>query len=118
MARTQVVLMAAVALVVMLAAAPRAAVAMNCGQVDTMVRPCLPFARGGPGPSRQCCAGVRNLHIQARSTADRQTACRCLKAVAAGIAGLNLGNAAAIPSRCGVRIPYTISPSIDCSRVR
>ena len=118
MARSQVALIAAVALVVMLAAAPRAAVALNCGQVDTLVKPCLPFARGGPGPSAECCAGVKNLHNQARSTADRQTACNCLKTVAAGIAGLNLGNAAAIPSRCGVSIPYTISPSIDCSRVR
>jgi hypothetical protein len=30
--------------------------------------------------------------------------------------GLNLANAAAIPSKCGVKIPYTISPNIDCSR--
>jgi hypothetical protein len=38
--------MAAVALLVMLAAAPRAAVAITCGQVTTAVRPCLPFIRG------------------------------------------------------------------------
>jgi hypothetical protein len=105
--------MAAVALALMLAAP---AVAITCGQVDTAVRPCLPFARGGPGPSPDCCAGVKNLHNQARSTADRRTACGCLKSVAAGISGLNLANAAAIPSKCNVQIPYTISPSIDCSK--
>jgi hypothetical protein len=116
MARSQVVLMAAVALLVMLAAAPRAAVAITCGQVTTAVRPCLPFIRGGPGPSGQCFGGVRNLHSQARSTADRRTACSCLKSVAASMRGLNLANAAAIPSKCGVKIPYTISPNIDCSR--
>nr|AAB23368.1 alpha-amylase inhibitor, Oat-B {N-terminal} [Avena sativa=oats, endosperm, Peptide Partial, 27 aa] [Avena sativa] len=26
---------------------------LNCGQVDTLVKPCLPFARGGPGPSAE-----------------------------------------------------------------
>jgi hypothetical protein len=113
MARSQAVLMAAVALALMLAAP---AVAITCGQVDTAVRPCLPFARGEPGPSAECCTGVKNVHNQARSTADRQTACNCLKSVAAGISGLNLGNAAAIPSKCGVKIPYTISPNIDCSK--
>ncbi|XP_047051565.1 non-specific lipid-transfer protein 1-like [Lolium rigidum] len=116
MARSEVVFMAAVALVVMLAAAPRAAVAINCGQVDSAVGPCLPFARGGAGPSTQCCNGVKSLHNQARSTFDRQTACNCLKGIAARFHDLNLANAAAIPSRCGVSIPYTISPSIDCSR--
>ncbi|CAM0950461.1 unnamed protein product [Alopecurus aequalis] len=116
MARSQVVLMAAVALVLMLAAAPRATVAITCGQVDSAVGPCMPFARGGPGPSPACCSGVTNLHNQARSTADRQAACNCLKAVASRTAGINLANAAAIPSRCGVSIPYVISPTTDCSR--
>jgi hypothetical protein len=40
----------------------------------------------------------------------------CLKGIAARVRDLNLANAAAIPSRCGVSIPYTINPSIDCNR--
>lgn len=115
MARAQVTLMA-VALVLMLAAAPRAAVAIECGQVDGLVRPCLTYVQGGPGPSRECCGGVTNLHNQAQSRNDRQAACNCLKGIARGIRNLNLNNAASIPSKCGVNVPYTISPSIDCSR--
>ncbi|KAL9274938.1 Non-specific lipid-transfer protein 1-like protein [Drosera capensis] len=33
------------------------------------------------------------------------------------ISGLNLGKAAALPGKCGVRVPYAISPSTDCSKV-
>ena len=116
MARAQLVLMAAVALVVMLAAAPRPTAAITCGQVASAIGPCMSFARGGPGPSAQCCNGVRNLNAQARSTADRQTACNCLKSVARSTKGLSLGNTAAIPARCGVSVPYAITPSVDCSK--
>ena len=116
MARAQLVLMAAVALVVMLAAAPCPTAAITCGQVASAIGPCMSFARGGPGPSAQCCNGVRNLHAQARSTADRRTACNCLKSVAGRTSGINLNNAKAIPARCGVSVPYAITPSVDCSK--
>nr|BAK05317.1 predicted protein [Hordeum vulgare subsp. vulgare] len=116
MARAQVLLMAA-ALVLMLMAAPRAAVALNCGQVDSKMKPCLTYVQGGPGPSGECCNGVRDLHNQAQSSGDRQTVCNCLKGIARGIHNLNLNNAASIPSKCNVNVPYTISPDIDCSRI-
>uniref|UniRef100_A0A0D3HHF8 Non-specific lipid-transfer protein n=1 Tax=Oryza barthii TaxID=65489 RepID=A0A0D3HHF8_9ORYZ len=89
MARAQLVLVAVVA--ALLLAAPHAAVAITC-------------------------SGVRSLKAAASSTADRRTACNCLKNAARGIKGLNAGNAASIPSKCGVSVPYTISASIDCSR--
>ncbi|KAF2906328.1 hypothetical protein DAI22_12g011300 [Oryza sativa Japonica Group] len=98
MARAQLVLVALVA--ALLLAAPHAAVAITCGQVNSAVGPCLTYARGGAGPSAACCSGVRSLKNAAR-----------------GIKGLNAGNAASIPSKCGVSVPYTISASIDCSRV-
>nr|CAH04989.1 type 1 non-specific lipid transfer protein precursor [Triticum aestivum] len=116
MARAQVMLMA-VALVLMLAAVPRAAVAIDCGHVDSLVRPCLSYVQGGPGPSGQCCDGVKNLHNQARSQSDRQSACNCLRGIARGIHNLNEDNARGTPLKCGVNLPYTISLNIDCSRV-
>ncbi|KAB8116350.1 hypothetical protein EE612_057399 [Oryza sativa] len=115
MARAQLVLVAVVA--ALLLAAPHAAVAITCGQVNSAVGPCLTYARGGVGSSAACCSGVRSLKAAASSTADRRTACNCLKNAARGIKGLNAGNAASIPSKCGVSVPYTISASIDCSRV-
>ncbi|EAZ19434.1 non-specific lipid-transfer protein 2B precursor [Oryza sativa Japonica Group] len=116
MARAQLVLVALVA-ALLLAGPHTTMAAISCGQVNSAVSPCLSYARGGSGPSAACCSGVRSLNSAATTTADRRTACNCLKNVAGSISGLNAGNAASIPSKCGVSIPYTISPSIDCSSV-
>nr|ABA33855.1 phospholipid transfer protein 1 [Zea mays subsp. parviglumis] len=120
MARTQQLAVVATAVValVLLAAAATSEAAISCGQVASAIAPCISYARGqGSGPSASCCSGVRSLNNAARTTADRRAACNCLKNAAAGVSGLNAGNAASIPSKCGVSIPYTISTSTDCSRV-
>ncbi|KAL6906006.1 hypothetical protein ACP4OV_003607 [Aristida adscensionis] len=92
--------------------------AIGCGQVNSAIGPCIAYARGaGSGPSPACCSGVRGLSAAAKSTADRRAACNCLKSGAAKISGLNAAKAASIPSKCGVSLPYSISASIDCSRV-
>ncbi|KAK9755436.1 hypothetical protein RND81_01G024900 [Saponaria officinalis] len=91
--------------------------ALTCGQVTNSVASCISYLKGGPGPSGQCCGGIKSLNGQARTPADRQTACKCLKSDAAAIPGINFGLAAGLPSKCGVSVPYTISPSTDCSRV-
>ncbi|OEL13010.1 Non-specific lipid-transfer protein 1 [Dichanthelium oligosanthes] len=104
------------AAVVLLAGAASVS-AITCGQVSSAISPCLSYARGtGSAPSAACCSGVRSLKSQASTTADRRTACNCLKNAARSVSGLNAGNAASIPSKCGVSIPYTISTSTDCSR--
>jgi hypothetical protein len=118
MARATAAQLAVVAMVVVLLAAPYAADALTCGQVTSDLGPCLAYARGtGSSPSAGCCSGVKKLAGAARSTADKQTACKCLKSVAAG-RGIKPGNAASIPSKCGVSVPYTISSSVDCSKIR
>lgn len=107
-----------VAAVVLVVAMANSAEALTCGQVNSAVGPCIAYVRGtGAGPSGACCSGVRSLNSQARSTADKRTACNCLKTAARGVKGLDVGKASSIPSKCGVNIPYTISPNIDCSRV-
>ncbi|KAG8093501.1 hypothetical protein GUJ93_ZPchr0012g21009 [Zizania palustris] len=115
----QMVLVVAMVAAALLVAAPHGTVdaAVTCGQVNSAVAPCLSYARGGSGPSASCCSGVRSLNAAAATTADRRTACNCLKTVARSIGGLNAGNAASIPSKCGVSVPYTISTSTDCSRI-
>jgi hypothetical protein len=107
----------AVVAAVLLAAATTSEAAVTCGQVSSAISPCLSYARGqGSGPSAACCSGVRSLNSAASTSADKRTACNCLKSAAGRVSGLNAGNAASIPSKCGVSIPYTISASIDCSR--
>ncbi|CAM0953845.1 unnamed protein product [Alopecurus aequalis] len=100
----------------MLLAAPyTASAAISCGQVNSALSPCLAYARGsGASPSAGCCSGVRSLNAAAKTKADRQAACNCLKRLAGTI---NTGKAGSIPSKCGVSIPYPISSSVNCNSI-
>ncbi|XP_055812760.1 non-specific lipid-transfer protein 1-like [Solanum dulcamara] len=90
---------------------------LTCGQVTSNVFSCIRYLRN-TAPLGNCCIGVRNLANLAKTTPDRQAACKCLKSAAAAISGINYGKAAGLPAACGVNIPYKISPSTDCSKVR
>ncbi|KAJ3704508.1 hypothetical protein LUZ61_008213 [Rhynchospora tenuis] len=106
------------ALVLLLTAPQSAESAITCGQAATSIAPCLGFAKTGKGsPPASCCSGVKSLNALAKSTADRQDVCNCLKKAAGSVSGLNPAAAASIPGKCGVNIPYAISTSIDCSKV-
>ncbi|THU59753.1 hypothetical protein C4D60_Mb07t05390 [Musa balbisiana] len=90
--------------------------AISCGQVVSYLMPCLGYARAIGPLTAGCCSGVRALDGAARTTPDRQTTCNCLKRSTAGIEGLQPGLISGIPRKCGVNIPFSISPSTDCSR--
>ncbi|KAL5203755.1 hypothetical protein ABZP36_008626 [Zizania latifolia] len=116
--KQQVAMVAAVVLAAMVVAAPGASAAITCGQVGTAIAPCISYVTGKTNalpPS--CCNGVRSLNSAARTTADRQAACRCLKTLASTIKSLNVGTAAGIPGKCGVNIGFPISLSTDCNKV-
>ncbi|XP_010253093.1 PREDICTED: non-specific lipid-transfer protein 1-like [Nelumbo nucifera] len=101
-----------------IAAAPNEVAAISCGQVVSNLSPCIVYLRtGGPLPPK-CCSGVRTLSRAARTTADRQTTCICLKSSAAGVPGIKPALASSLADKCGVNLPYKISPSTDCSRVK
>ena len=79
------------------------------------MNPCISYASGNDAnPTMACCSRVSSVASAARSTADEQVACKCIKSAAGG---LNAGKAAGIPSKCGVSVPYTISASVDCSKI-
>ncbi|CAI9268704.1 unnamed protein product [Lactuca saligna] len=99
----------------MVVAAPYAEAAITCAQVVSSLSPCLSYLKNGGAVPSACCNGVKSLNSAARTTPDRQTACRCLKSASGGV---NPGNAASLPGKCGVSIPYKISPSTDCSKVQ
>ncbi|KAI3437474.1 uncharacterized protein J3R85_005233 [Psidium guajava] len=108
-----------VTLLCLVAAASVAEAAVTCGQVASSLAPCIPYARSGRGPvPGGCCNGIRSLNNAARTTPDRQATCRCLKSAAAGISGINYGVVASIPGKCGVSIPYKISPNTNCNSVK
>ncbi|KAE9622294.1 hypothetical protein Lal_00036984 [Lupinus albus] len=90
-----------------------------CGKIQVKLLPCLGYARGPGGPAPgQCCNGLRALNNEAKTTPDRQGACKCIKTTVLGVPGINLATVAAIPSKCGINLPYKISPNIDCNTVR
>ncbi|KAL6998274.1 hypothetical protein U1Q18_008400, partial [Sarracenia purpurea var. burkii] len=57
-----------------------------------------------------------SLNNAARTTPDRQAACRCLKSSVGAVKGVNIGLAGSLPGKCGVNIPYKISLQTDCTK--
>nr|AFI61838.1 harmalin [Peganum harmala] len=102
----------------MLVAAPLTEAAIACGTVVSALSPCIGYLRAGGSPPLACCNGVRALNNAARTTPDRQEACRCLQNAARSMGGLNEANAGSLPGKCGVNIPYKISTSTNCSTVK
>ncbi|KAK7287097.1 hypothetical protein RIF29_00135 [Crotalaria pallida] len=98
---------------------PKAQAVVTCGQVIGNLAPCVSYIRnGGRYVPQQCCNGIRTLSGLARSTADRQSVCNCIKNSVRGIpfTSFNLNLANGIAQRCGVSTNYKLNPSIDCSR--
>ncbi|KAL4387773.1 hypothetical protein GQ457_09G012760 [Hibiscus cannabinus] len=92
--------------------------AITCGQVTSSLAPCIGYLRTGGTVPPPCCNGIRSLNSAAKTTPDRQTACNCIKTASAAISGINFGLAAGLPGKCGVNIPYKISPRTDCKSVK
>ncbi|KAF5196936.1 Non-specific lipid-transfer protein [Thalictrum thalictroides] len=118
MANSVVFKVALVLVACMLVTAPYAAEgAISCGQVVSSLRSCVPYLQGkGPLPP-SCCAGVRSVNNAAKTTPDRQAACGCLKSAASSFRVIP-GLASGLPGKCGVNIGFSISPNVDCSKVR
>lgn len=90
--------------------------ALSCSTVYNTLLPCLPYVQSGGAVPAACCGGIRSVVAAARTTADRRAACTCLKNVAAGAAGgPYISRAAGLPGRCGVSVPFKISPNVNCN---
>ncbi|MEG6507333.1 non-specific lipid-transfer protein [Nitratidesulfovibrio sp. 1201_IL3209] len=99
-------------------ASPPAAEALTCGNVVGYLSQCVNYAQGKGPLTSACCNGVRSLNSAASTTVDRQTACNCVKKTATGISGINPSLVAGIPGKCHVNVPYPISASTDCTKVK
>lgn len=105
-----------VLLMCMVMGAPIAEAGITCGQVTSSLSSCIAYLIGGGAVPQACCSGVKSLNAAANTTPDRQAACRCLKTAAASISGDIYGRAAGLPGKCGVNVPYPITPSTDCNK--
>ncbi|CAN0879559.1 Non-specific lipid-transfer protein Cor a 8.0101 [Linum grandiflorum] len=92
--------------------------AITCMQVMGSLSPCIYYLVGGGEVSAPCCDGVRALNNAAVTTVDRRQACQCLKNAAAGVPGLQAPLARSLPGKCGVHVPYEISPDTNCNSVQ
>ncbi|GJZ25410.1 non-specific lipid-transfer protein-like protein [Tanacetum coccineum] len=90
--------------------------ALTCRQVVATLPPCLKYLQdGGPLPP-VCCKGVRRLNNLARTTADRRTACGCVKSWNGYTKHIKTKRAIQLPGKCGINLPYMISTRTDCTR--
>ena len=113
--RAPALLLVASALALALAARPAGA-ALSCSTVYNTLMPCLGYVQSGGAVPQACCSGIQSLLSVARTTPDRRAICTCLKNVAAGAAGgPYISRAAGLPGRCGVSLPYKLSPNMNCN---
>lgn len=100
----------------MIVSAPFAEAGVSCGFVVSKLVPCLKYLKGGGSVPAACCKGVQGLNNAAKTTPERKTACNCLKNAYKRNPGINSDNAAGLPEKCGVNIPYKISLNTDCNK--
>lgn len=104
-------------LATVLAAPLRLGQAITCHEVDSDIAPCLGYLQdGGAHPPMNCCDSFRMLLRYTPTQQDRQTACECLKAIAAR-PDIKPDIATDLPGSCGLISSITISRDIDCQRL-
>ncbi|XP_038711775.1 non-specific lipid-transfer protein A-like [Tripterygium wilfordii] len=85
----------------------------SCGQVESSLGACMQYLISGSNLTPACCEGVKNLKAITPTTADRQTACNCLKQAAAKFPNINQDAASSLPQKCGVDTSVPISKNTD-----
>uniref|UniRef100_A0A7N0TRS1 Non-specific lipid-transfer protein n=1 Tax=Kalanchoe fedtschenkoi TaxID=63787 RepID=A0A7N0TRS1_KALFE len=107
------------ALLLLLLPPNTAEAAVSCSEVYSDLYPCVSYVISGGGVPSSCCNGIRSLNDSATTTADRQAVCRCIQSATTSVSftSYSLRLAAALPARCGVRVPYPMSPTTDCDMI-
>ncbi|KAJ8770004.1 hypothetical protein K2173_009087 [Erythroxylum novogranatense] len=108
--------MAALVMLLLLLA-PASKAAISCSDVLKDLRPCVGYLQNGSGnPPASCCAGASALASATTTTADKKTACNCIKTAANKI-NPNPQLAQGLPGNCGINLPFAVSPNVDCSKI-
>ncbi|GLJ47361.1 hypothetical protein SUGI_0999650 [Cryptomeria japonica] len=92
--------------------------AISCSMVVSDVVPCLSYVSGSAAqPTQGCCNGIRSLNSGAKTTADRQAVCNCIKSAASSYQS-NYARIGKLPAACGVNLGFAITPSLNCATIR
>lgn len=117
MASSSVLKVTCLALACMVVSAAKAKAEIACDEVVNSLRPCVIDIAYGETVSDTCCSGIKTLRRLAKTRADRTGVCTCLEQFLDGYPytddHVRLG--AALPEKCGVNLPYKISPAMDCN---
>jgi hypothetical protein len=119
MAGSVVLKLTCLVLACMAASAPIATKAdIACNKVLSDLIPCVSYVVSGGSVPAACCSGIKSLKDVTKTTADRQSACKCVKQAISGIpyTDYNIGLAAGLPNKCGVNLLFKINPSVDCNK--
>lgn len=96
--------------------APPVDAEITCQQVEMLLTPCIGYSMmGGMVPS-SCCEGIKKCLAAKKTAEDRREGCYCVKDMAAKIPLINYDRVNEIPGVCGIKVPYKITPSLDCSK--
>ncbi|CAL5330959.1 unnamed protein product [Camellia sinensis] len=113
---TQALPFSAMLILLLLLVAPASIAAITCSDVIKDLRPCISYLKTGSGtPPAACCAGAKALASAATSTADKKTACNCIKSTSKNMK-INSKLAKALPGNCGINLGFSVDPNIDCSK--
>lgn len=90
---------------------------VTCDTVKTYLKPCTSYVEFQTSTvPKDCCEGINNLNGAAQSTPERQSVCKCLIQGVSKVPGFVVERAGGIPIKCGISLPYKISPSTNCAR--
>ena len=91
--------------------------AISCGTVTSNLIKCVPYLTGkAPSAPPVCCNGVKALYGATKnSRVDRVTTCNCIVRTAKTIPNINAAKVSSLPSKCGVNLGYSPSPTTNCN---
>ncbi|KAI3473094.1 hypothetical protein Pfo_030386 [Paulownia fortunei] len=115
MAGSGLIKLACFLLICLVVTAPHVEAAISCGTVLSSLSSCVGYLKRGGAVAAACCAGLKSLNKAVRTKSDLQAACRCIKSIVPSI-GAKPSLVNSLPGKCGVKIPYKYSPSLDCSK--
>ncbi|BAU03659.1 hypothetical protein VIGAN_UM152600 [Vigna angularis var. angularis] len=93
--------------------APMMVQGITCNEVTTYMSPCLSYLTNGGEVSDACCGGVRTILGAAGTTSENKLSATVLRKMLITSASTD-DYAQALPTRCGVSVPYKISRSTNC----
>nr|GMC99646.1 non-specific lipid-transfer protein 1-like [Ipomoea batatas] len=96
---------------------PWAEAQVTCpGLINTLL-PCAVYIYNGGEVPATCCGALKTAVDGLKTKEDRQSACQCIKEAVTKATAEQLKRIQALPGYCQVPVPFTISPSVDCSSV-